>query len=172
MQWLITSQPVEGTWDPNTISCSSPWRVYSCTMYKRYTMFHPPTLLLHSIPGFSVPFLSRGINTNVALKYIKGGTGVLSSAQWVGHQVSVSVIIEHLLSKHEGNALLQHSVWLWIPLLYIYQSWTIGTGCFTSTGNLLPFMLCSEPADPLLWPQWNSIFSALKRPGSPAPLTK
>lgn len=48
----------------------------------------------------------------------------------------------------------------------------VATWHFTSTGNLLPFMLCSEPADPLLWPQWNSIFSALKRPGSPAPATK
>lgn len=48
----------------------------------------------------------------------------------------------------------------------------VATWRFTSTGNLLPFMLCSEPADPLLWPQWNSIFSALKRPGSPAPATK
>lgn len=42
----------------------------------------------------------------------------------------------------------------------------------TSTGNLLPLMLCSEPSDPLLWPQWNSTFSALKRPGRPAPRTK
>lgn len=42
----------------------------------------------------------------------------------------------------------------------------------TSTGNLLPLMLCSEPADPLLWPQWNSTFSALNLPGNPAPLTK
>lgn len=45
-------------------------------------------------------------------------------------------------------------------------------GRLTSTGNFLPLMLCSEPAEPLVLPQWNSTFSALKRPGRPAPLTK
>ena len=33
-------------------------------------------------------------------------------------------------------------------------------------------MLCSEPSDPLLGPQWNSTFSALNLPGRPAPRTK
>lgn len=58
------------------------------------------------------------------------------------------------------------------PLAARLSKRAAGAESFTSTGNLLPFTLCSEPADPLFWPQWNSIFSALKRPGSPAPLTK